>query len=424
MIVATESRGGRRAKVVAVALVGLAGLGCGADSTKSAITAGPSTGLAVIASDFTSTAISLVAADGTLAKDDCIDSGTQAGGQLSLTLSGDVTLPSQRQQGGELWLIDRGNAALTVVEPTTCAVQAQISVATGFKSNPHDVAVISPSKVYVTRLEKNVAPPDPMSTGDDVVIVDRTSGALTGRIDLSGYAVAVAGATIQARPDRMVIADGKVYVTLGSQDAKFLAAGEGRVVVIDPGTDSVVGQIELPGLKGCSALTYLAATGTLYVACGGSFADADQSAGSGIAAIDLKASPPVVSHVTKASAFGMRPLNFSWVGVVSGTWAFASTLGSFPDAANNVAGSNDAAFAFNPSADGGTPITSVPLEAGAFDIGRGVISGTTLLVPDAAAAKPRVHVFDASGGSGAPTETAAFDPEPAKGLPPREIAWY
>jgi len=46
-----------------------------------------------------------------------------------------------------------------------------------------------------------------------------------------------------------------------------------------------------------------------------------------------------------------------------------------------------------------------------------------LLVPDAKASAPRVHVFDASG-AGAPTETAAFVPDSANGLPPREIAWY
>jgi hypothetical protein len=404
-----------------LALLGLAAIGCGdADSSQSALTGGPATGLAVVASDFTSTAVSLLASDGTLAKDDCIDSGTQAGGKISLTLSGDVTLPSQRQQGGELWLVDRGNAALTIIAPQTCEVNGQISVATGFKSNPHDVAVVSPSKVYVTRYETNAAASDAMSKGDDVVIVDRASGAITGRIDLSGYAVAVAGATIQARPDRMVLAGGKVYVSLASQDAKFLAAGAGRVVVIDPAADAVTGMIDLPGLKGCSALMVLEATQTLYVACGGSFADGDQSASSGIATIDLQASPPAVTHVTPASAFGKQPLNFSWIAALSGTRAFTSTLGTFADAANNIAGSSDAAFVFDPGTDTTAHIT---LDAGAFDLGRGALSGTTLLVPDAAADKPRVHLFNV-WGTGEPTETSAFDPEPAKGLPPREIAWY
>src|SRR5204862_7576253 len=106
------------------------------------VTVAPASGLAVVGSDFMSTVVSIISADGTLAKDDCIDSGTM-GGKLSMTLSGDVTLPSQPQRARELWLIDRGNAALTVLNPQTCAVRGQVSVSTGFKSNPHDIAVIT-----------------------------------------------------------------------------------------------------------------------------------------------------------------------------------------------------------------------------------------------------------------------------------------
>jgi hypothetical protein len=399
-----------------VALGALAG-GCGDDAAAPCVV-GPATGLAVLASDFTSTAISLLEPDGTLAKDDCIDSGTNAGGALSFTLSGDVTLPSQKQPDGELWLVDRGNAALTIVTPTTCAVHAQWSVATGFKSDPHDVAIVSSSKVYVTRYETNVAPKDANSTGDDILVLDPKTGAITGRIDLASYAAPVAGAKIQARPDRMVLFNEKVYVTLGSQDGKFLAAGEGRLVVIDPATDAVESTVALTGLKGCSALSLVEGDKKLLVACGGSFADADQAAGSGVAVVDLSVSPPTLSHVTKASAFGAQPLNFSWVAAGSLTRAFAATIGSFGDAASNTPGTNDGLFGFDTTTDTTGPIA---LDAGAFDLGRATLAGTRLVVPDAAADKPRVHVFEVSG---VPAETAAYDPEPSKGLAPREVAWY
>jgi hypothetical protein len=403
--------------VAAVIAASLGGVGCGSEKpSQSVFVSGPATGLAVVGSDFTSTVVSLLNGDGTLAKDDCIDSGTKAGGNLSLTLSGDVTLPSQPQQGGQLWLVDRGNAALTILAPETCAVTSQISVATGFKSDPHDVAVLSETKAYVTRYDKNVAPADESSTGDDVLIVDPMTGAVTGRIGLSSYAAPVEGVTIQARPDRMVIAGGKVFVTLGSQDAKFSAAGEGRVVAIDPATDTVTGMVALTGLKGCSAMAYEDGTKTLFVSCGGSFADADQAAGSGVAAIDVGASS--LKHVTKASALGGQPVNFSWVAPLSGTRTFTSTLGTFPAGSNP--GTSDQAFAFDPTTDASTAIT---LEAGAGDLGRGALSGSKLLIPDADFARPRIHVFDAAG-TGAPTETVAVEPDPAKGMPPREIAWY
>jgi hypothetical protein len=385
------------------------------DGAAGAVTFGA--GLAVVDSDFMSTSISIVSATGTLVKDDCINSGTQAAGKLSLTLSGDVVLPAQPQLGGDLWLVDRGNTALTIVTPPTCAVSGQISVGTGFESNPHDVAVVSATKVYVTRYNTNVAPANANATGDDVLILDRATGAVTGRIGLTIYAAPVATFTIEARPDRMVIAGGKVYVTLGSQDAKFKAAGEGRVIVIDPATDLVTGTIALTGLKGCSAIQSVPAQSSLFVSCGGSFADADQSAASGVAQIDLSATPPTVL-VTKASALGGQPVNFSWVGVLSATQGFAATLGTFPF--GTTAGTNDALYMFNPTTGTATPVS---LSAGAYDLGGAVVGAALLVVPDATTTKPLIHVFDVPA-TGAPTERTPFAPDPSKGLPPVQIAWY
>ncbi len=374
-------------------------------------------GLAVVDSDYASTSISIVGAAGTLVKDDCINSGTQAAGKLSLTLSGDVVLPSQPQLGGDLWLVDRGNAALTIVTPPTCAVSGQLSVGTGFVSNPHDVAVVSATKVYVTRYNTNVAPPNVNATGDDVLILDRAAGTITGRIGLTTYAAPVATFVIQAQPDRMVIANGKVYVTLGSQDKTFSAAGEGRVVIIDPATDAVTGTIALPGLKGCSAIQYVPAPSSLFVSCGGAFSDADQVAASGVAQIDLSTATPTV-HVTKASVVGGQPVNFFWVGVLSATQGFVGTSGSFP--VGNAAGTSDALYLFNPTAGTATPLA---LTAGPFDLGGAIVGPALLFVPDATMSKPLIHVFDVPA-TGAPTERTPFAPDPSKGLPPRQIAWY
>jgi hypothetical protein len=398
----------------------LAALATGCDSaTTSPFTPAPASGLAVVGGDFTSTVVSLVAADGTLAKDDCIDSGT-SGGTISMALSGDVTLPSQPQRGGELWIVDRGNANLTVLAPTTCAVRAQVSVATGFKSNPHDVAVLSATKAYVTRYETNATAADAMSKGDDIVVIDPATGTITSRIDLAPEATAVTGKTIQARPDRLVIAGGKVYVSLGNQDAMFTAAADGRVVIIDPATDMIAGHVDLTGLKGCSALSHLEATNTLLVACGGSFADADQAAGSGIAEVDLSVSPPVLARTTKAAKLGGQALNFSWVAASSATRAFAGTMGTFPPMGSTDPGTNDETYVFDPAA--GTS-TKLSVTAGAFDLGRAAFGEGKLFVPDATFNKPLIHVLTVPA-TGDVTAASTFDPDPAKGLPPREIAWY
>jgi hypothetical protein len=383
----------------------------------------PASGLAVVGGDFTSSVISLLNADGSLAKDDCIDSGTAPSDKLSLALSGDVTLPSQAQHGGQLWVVDRGNAALTVLEPTTCEPVRQISVAKGFKANPHDVLVLSDTKAYATRYDKNVAATDDLSRGDDVVIFDPSTGELTGRIDLSGQASTVSGATIQARPDRLALVEGRVYVTLNNQDAKFAAAGEGAVVVIDPSNDTVAARVALAGLKGCEGLSALPAAKKLFVACGGSFADADQAASSGVAVLDLAVWPPAVVTTVRGSALGdgKGAVNFSWVGVLSPTRVLAATLGAFGDFKANIPGTKDAVFSIDLATGEGT---ALGIEGEAFDLGRAAVGASTLFVPDASsvANHPVVRAFDVSGADAVAQPTV--DADPAQKLPPREIAWY
>jgi hypothetical protein len=397
------------------ALVALGGCGGGSTSSPS----GSATGMAVIgvAADFKSALVSLLDADGTLAADDCIDSGTGAGGTLAYPLSGDITLPSQPQLGGKLWIVDRTNGSLTIVDPKSCKVEGQVTATKGVDLNPHDVLVVSEKKIYVTRFKKNLASTDPAIAGDDIAILDRDTGEITGHIDLSGYGSEVDGAPIQAMPDRMVMVNGKVYVTLYESDAKFSAFANGRVVVIDPVLDLVTSRIDLPGLKGCEAIDHVAGTTIIHVGCGGSFYDVDQKTASGIAAIDVAA--PEGMKVTKAAAFG-APVNFLWVAALSPSRVFTSTMGTLPDTTSKSPGTPDKTFSFDPATGDVAP---VGLEAGAFTLGRGAVGGGKLFMPDATSDNALVHVFDVSG-TGEPTEDSSFDPDPAKKLPPREIAWY
>ena len=80
--------------------------------------------------------------------------------------------------------------------PTTCAIDRQMSVKGGTfqQPNPHDVVIVSDSKAYVTRYEKNgAASPTPTAAGDDVLIIDPRNGNVAGRIDLASYATQVGG---------------------------------------------------------------------------------------------------------------------------------------------------------------------------------------------------------------------------------------
>jgi hypothetical protein len=421
MIRPTTSRRSRRFILSLAPVVALATLGCRNSEapTMTVTTTAPPSGLAVINSDYTTSSLSLI--DPTthaVVHDACVDAKT-ASSTLSLALSGDVRLPSHQQVGGGVLLIDDVNNALTWVDPQTCKISHQISVA-NFKAFAHDVISVSTTKAYVTRFGTNAAPSaDPMSLGDDVLIIDPSSSpqpTIVGRIDMAPYAAPVAGATIEARPDMGILIGDKVYITLASQSADYAATGVGRVVEIDTTTDQVSGMFDIPSLAGCSRMEYVAAAKLLYVACGGSSSAADQSQTSGIARIDLSGAAPVMKDTLPATWLGTQPLNFSWVAPVSETQVWTATFGAF-DFTTNAQTAPDALWSLNPVSE--TSMKSI--EGGAFNLGRTAFQATppTLFVPDADAAHPLVHVLDLGGA--APVD---IDANPSQHLPPREVAWY
>ena len=81
-------------------------------------------------------------------------------------------------------------------------------------------------------------------------------------------------------------------VTLNSTTPSYpYTYGEGRLVVIDPATDTVTQSLALTGLKNCEGLDYLPAAKVVLVACAGSFDSPDQALESGIAVVDVATTP-------------------------------------------------------------------------------------------------------------------------------------
>ena len=318
-------------------------------------------------------------------------------------------------------LVDRGNSAISWLDPMTCTVKRQLSVKTGFRSNPKDLVAISASKAYVPRYETNTAPgTEANDAGDDLLIIDPTAATILGRIDMAPHAAPVEGEMVFARPDRAVLADNKVFVTLSSMDENFVVSGEGRLVVVDPATDQVTSVLALTGMKGCSAMEYVAAAKTLMVVCGGSFADLDQGAASGVVVVDVAATPPAVKTSLPASAVsGGQPLNFSSIVAISSTAVLVAAIGRFADPATNTEGAPDTLLQVDPS----TGTVTKLMDAGAFELGRGAGSSALAMIPQGSTSQPRVQVFTVTG-AGTITKSSDLDPSPARGLPPREIAWY
>jgi len=381
---------------------------------------GNATGVAVINSDYKSTAVSLLnAASAQLQQDDCIDSGALTP-TLSLALSGDVVLASQPQPGGDLLLIDRTNAALVWVSPTTCKVTRELAVGTGFDANPHDVVADSPQKAYVTRYKTNLKPtgrPEARDQGEDLLIINPSQPAVIGRVDLAPYATSVGGVQLQAHPDRAIKANGSIFVLLGNANADFSIIGPPRVVIVDSSQDKVVGMIDPPGLTNCGGLDYLEVSRTLIVICGGDFNldPAAQLAGSGLALYDVSGSAPKLAKTIPASILGGRPIGFTF-SVLSGELAVASTSGDFSGTPP------DALWKINLVTGSATKLADAD---GGFVLGGAVADNARnhVLVTNAAMATPHMSIFGTSE-TGSFSELYKLDTNPKSGLPPRLVGWY
>jgi hypothetical protein len=396
----------------AVAIAGLPA--CGNDTGVSPF-GSASSGVVALGSDYSASSVSFLDRDGNLLLDGCLNSGSGGPG-LAMTLSGDVVLPTQMPAGGPVAIIDRTNVAITWLDAATCAVRGQLAVGTGFASNPHDVVTLSASKAYVTREAGNRKPtpaPGDFDDGNDVLIVDPAGLAIVGRIDLLPYAPA----GVLPRADRALLAQGKVFVSLGAISADYGTYGQGRILVIDPDRDQVTGTIELPGVQNCGAMTYVAGAQRLLVACNGAYGDpAAQAAGSAIVAVDLAQVPPVVVAQVAATTAGGAPLSSLTLAASDGATALGVAVGDFTG--------NPPDSLWSLPLGGGTP-------AKVFDSTEGFVIGAVLYDPDrhrVLAADGTMNtaaylrIFDHAAGSFTAVKTVITNP--AHNLPPRSLAFY
>lgn len=139
----------------------------------------------------------------------------------------------------------------------------------GEGANPHDVLLVSDETGYVTRYE----PPF-----NDIRVFDPKNGKPRATIPLAELAENPDGTP---RPDRFAMAGGTVFVGLQDIDRSFEIFAEGKLAVIDPLLDEVVGVIPLGG-KNPGAIEVLRGQDgreRLYVALAGVFAPPELSGG-------------------------------------------------------------------------------------------------------------------------------------------------
>jgi hypothetical protein len=207
------------------------------------------------------------------------------------------------------------------------ATRLQCSTEPG--SNPHDIAVVSPRKAYVTRYgERGLWVVDPGATSCD--------GFHRGTVNLGAFADA------DGIPEmsQMAVAGDRLFVSLERLDRarRFEPAGRSVLVVVDTVTDAVAGAVELTGANAfdqTSGLLREPGTGKILVAEAG---DVFETGDGGIERVDPVALRAEGFFVTE-TALGGNVTDFV---VVSATRGYAIVF-----TAGNPA--RNALVAFDPS---------------------------------------------------------------------------
>jgi hypothetical protein len=295
-------------------LMGAVLLGCNVpDPPGSTGGAGPH-GIVVVESDYQSTNVSAVSADGGVLSESMLSSGSAAPG-ISAALSFDVVVPAGADPSGHIVLIDRHNAVITTVDPERGAVLGQISVATGFDANPHDYREVSPGKAYVSRYATNAKPGStPLDQGGDLLVIDTHAGAITGRIDLSSPD----DAPMLPRPDRMLVVGGEAWISLQRLSADYQTGKNARIAGVSVASDEIAWRLDLPGVANCGGPVLAPSGGLVAIACSGVYTDPDPSR-SAIVLIDPVPRPPVVTRRIDAGGALWPSIAFATDGLLVGS---------------------------------------------------------------------------------------------------------
>jgi hypothetical protein len=378
-------------------------------------------GLVVVESDYQSSNVSLLAFDGQVLSASLASSSTEASG-FGVALSGDVVPPASPQLGAQIPLIDRYPAGvLRFVEFASARVASELSVATGFRSNPQDYLAQGEHKAYVSRYESNPNPGrEAFDAGGDVLIVDPSGPSISGRIDLASAMVGEA-AQFSPHPGRLLQVGARVFVLLASYANDYASGTSSRLVELDPEHDSLRSTLVLDGLRGCAALAVSPDQAELAIACtGDDLRDAVPSVEhSGLALVDISGAPRSIAQLA-ASAWGADPAGFSLDYVAPGV-LLLGTLGHFDE--SGAVGAPDTLWRLDTAS--GELSALLRSERTPFTLGAVRCAPTcgVCFLADAEREGGSVLRFDVdqSGALGAPTAIRA---ETRVGLPPRYLSVF
>ena len=286
-------------------------------------------GIVVVGTDYVSTNVSLMSFDGAVLSSSFISSASTTS-ELSTPLGGDVALSTARNEGDSIVILDRYPAAvLTWVDIQSGTPSGQLSVTTGFRSNPRDYLEISPSKAYVTRYDSNLEQgQQQFDEGGDVLIIDPLTRSIKGRIPLES-AIDDAPEGCSPNPDKMLSVGSSVAVLLGAY-LDYFSSASSRIVRLNPSLDTIEETLVLEGMHSCTAMALSPSKKEIAVSCSGDYGSdsAARMAESGIVLVSAE-DGWVEKRRFPAASFGLGPVGDGIAYVSEDTLVF-TTQGSFP----------------------------------------------------------------------------------------------
>jgi hypothetical protein len=187
------------------------------------------------------------------------------------------TDPALRRSGEAVFVVNRLSydsiQRLDPAEDFDTAWQTRV----GAGSNPQDVVVVGSGRGYVSRFE----PPF-----DDVAAFDVEDGDVLASIPLESLAENPDGLP---RPSSLAEAGGVAFVALQDINRSFTEYADGKLAVIDPARDELLGSIPLPGKNPRTLVRVSEPDGEkLYVGMAGIFPGLlPQELSGGVAVVDV-----------------------------------------------------------------------------------------------------------------------------------------
>ncbi|BDG10455.1 hypothetical protein [Anaeromyxobacter paludicola] len=218
---------------------------------------------------------------------------------VTLTSVGYSDLSYLAVHAGLLYASNAPAGTLVVIDPVAKAVRDEIPLgAAGEGVNPQGIGFVQDRAYVALQANYGYAPLNAVA----VVDVSKEATCAHPASGSCGQVLARIDAGANALPYRVlpftegVGATGKVYVTLANLDASFNPAGDGKLAVIDPSTQTVAQTVTLTGCQDPAELALVGST--LWVACGfQAYGTTPPATGAGFLPVDLSTSVPTVQSL-------------------------------------------------------------------------------------------------------------------------------